>query len=276
MEITLMFANPPLTEAQWLSHDDAGDLLLDVVMYHPAERKSRLYVCACARLLWSFMNDEHSRKAVEIAEMHIEGQVTLQEIQTAIAGAEQAYEAERDRNRGNWFQRAFRRGDSGPWKKLTVNYPSGRTRELLSRAEWSETPQLVAALAAAMAVADPSLNVDGFGPASRFNDWKVPHNLIKHSECHKELGNAVALVHCVFGNPFRPIAIDPDWLAWHDGTVPKLAQSIYDDRRFDLLPILADALQEAGCTNNEILQHCHSPGPHVRGCWVVDLLLGKA
>jgi hypothetical protein len=46
--------------------------------------------------------------------------------------------------------------------------------------------------------------------------------------------------------------------------------------QFDLLPILADALQEAGCTNSDILQHCHSPRPHVRGCWVVDLLLGKA
>jgi hypothetical protein len=71
-------------------------------------------------------------------------------------------------------------------------------------------------------------------------------------------------------------SLDPEWLTWKHGTVPKLAQTIYDDRRFDLLPILADALQEAGCTNADILLHCHSPGPHVRGCWVVDLLLGKA
>jgi hypothetical protein len=84
-----------------------------------------------------------------------------------------------------------------------------------------------------------------------------------------------SLLHDIFGNPFRPVAIDPDWLAWNHGTVPKLAQTIYDDRRFDLLPILADALQDAGCTNDEILQHCHSPGAHVRGCWVIDLLLGK-
>jgi hypothetical protein len=66
-----------------------------------------------------------------------------------------------------------------------------------------------------------------------------------------------------------------DWLNWRDSTITKLAQTIYDDRRFDILPILADALQEAGCTSEEIIQHCHSPGPHVRGCWVVDLLLGK-
>jgi len=54
-----------------------------------------------------------------------------------------------------------------------------------------------------------------------------------------------------------------------------LAQAIYDDRAFDQLPILADALQEAGCTSREVLDHCRSPGPHVRGCWVVDLILGK-
>ncbi|HLW66160.1 MAG TPA: hypothetical protein VKS79_12685 [Gemmataceae bacterium] len=85
----------------------------------------------------------------------------------------------------------------------------------------------------------------------------------------------IRLLRDIFGNPFRPIAINPAWLTWRDGTVGKLAQTIYDDRRFDLLPILADALQEASCTNGEILQHCHAPGPHVRGCWVVDLLLGK-
>jgi len=83
------------------------------------------------------------------------------------------------------------------------------------------------------------------------------------------------LLRDIFGNPFRPVAIDPDWLTWRDGTIPNLAQTIYDDRRFDILPILADALQEAGCINEDIIQHCHSPGPHVRGCWVVDLLLGK-
>ena len=76
--------------------------------------------------------------------------------------------------------------------------------------------------------------------------------------------------------PLNSTAVDRAWLTWRDGTVAKLAQTIYDDRRFDLLPILADALQEAGCADSEILQHCHAPGPHVRGCWVVDLLLGKA
>jgi hypothetical protein len=79
----------------------------------------------------------------------------------------------------------------------------------------------------------------------------------------------------IFGNPFRPVVLDPAWLAWNGGTVRKMAQAIYDDRAFDRLPILADALEEAGCANRDILDHCRSGGDHVRGCWVIDLLLGK-
>jgi hypothetical protein len=79
----------------------------------------------------------------------------------------------------------------------------------------------------------------------------------------------------ITGNPFRPVAIDPVWLTWQDGTVVKLAQGIYNDRTFDRLPVLADALEEAGCDDADILGHCRHPGPHVLGCWVVDLLTGR-
>ena len=71
-------------------------------------------------------------------------------------------------------------------------------------------------------------------------------------------------------------AYDPSWLAWNGGTVFNLAQGIYDQRAFDSLPILADALEEAGCQDADILGHCRQPGPHVLGCWAVNLLLGKS
>ncbi len=83
-----------------------------------------------------------------------------------------------------------------------------------------------------------------------------------------------ALARCIFGNPFRPVAVDPVWLTWNNGTVSKVAQAIYTDRDFHSLPILADALEEAGCADAEILAHLRGPGPHVRGCWAVDLCLG--
>ena len=84
------------------------------------------------------------------------------------------------------------------------------------------------------------------------------------------------LLRDVMGNPFRPVPrVNPAVLAWNGGTVVKLAQVIYDERRFTDLPILADALEDAGCDNADMLNHCRGGGEHVRGCWVVDLALGK-
>jgi hypothetical protein len=83
------------------------------------------------------------------------------------------------------------------------------------------------------------------------------------------------LLRDLVGNPFRPSPLDSTVLTWNGGTVPRMAQAIYHDWAFDRLPILAAALEEAGCSEPTILAHCRSEGPHVRGCWVIDLLLGK-
>lgn len=81
----------------------------------------------------------------------------------------------------------------------------------------------------------------------------------------------------IFGNPFRPAPrLGRAYLTWNDDTVRKMAQAIYDTRAFDRLPLLADALEEAGRTDAAILAHCRGAGEHVRGCWVVDALLGKS
>jgi hypothetical protein len=84
------------------------------------------------------------------------------------------------------------------------------------------------------------------------------------------------LVRDIIGNPFRPSpALPPAVLAWNDGTVRRIAQGIYEERAFGRLPILHDALLDAGCDDEDLMQHCRSEGPHVRGCWAVDLILGK-
>ena len=80
------------------------------------------------------------------------------------------------------------------------------------------------------------------------------------------------LVREVIGNPFRPVTLEPRWLS---STVLDLARTIYDERVYERMPILADALLDAGCDSEEIINHCQGAAPHVRGCWVVDLLLGK-
>ena len=80
-----------------------------------------------------------------------------------------------------------------------------------------------------------------------------------------------ALLRDIFGNPFRPVAFDP---RWRTADAVGLARGIYDERAFDRLPLLADALMDAGCATSRS-SHCRGDGPHVRGCWVVDLVLGK-
>lgn len=93
--------------------------------------------------------------------------------------------------------------------------------------------------------------------------WKSAYHSAEENHCK--------ILRDIFNNPFRPIPLDHSWLT---PKVVGLAQQIYDERAFDRLPSLADALEETGC-NPEILDHCRGPGPHVKGCWVVDLVLGK-
>jgi hypothetical protein len=80
------------------------------------------------------------------------------------------------------------------------------------------------------------------------------------------------LLRDIFGNPFRPVVADP---SWRTSAVVALAGQMYESRDFGEMPILADALEDAGCDNADVIAHCRGPGPHVRGCWVVDLVLGK-
>jgi len=102
--------------------------------------------------------------------------------------------------------------------------------------------------------------------------WKQVQEVAPDAPDIEEKYRTVVRILCIFGNPFRPVAVDPSWLT---SDVLALATGIYADRAFDRMPILADALQDAGCENTEILDHCREPGLHVRGCFVVDLLLRK-
>jgi hypothetical protein len=107
--------------------------------------------------------------------------------------------------------------------------------------------------------------------------WRMAHDLERlrnAARSAEQSGHpAPALVAC--GSPSQAVTVDPAWRAWNDGMIPKLALAIDEERRFADLPILADALEEAGCTDEAILSHCRGPGPHGPGCWVVDLVLAK-
>ncbi|MDY3554234.1 hypothetical protein R5W24_003353 [Gemmata sp. JC717] len=98
-----------------------------------------------------------------------------------------------------------------------------------------------------------------------------PINIQKEAQAAEQKAQC-DLIRDIFGHPLRPAAISPYWLPPKVGTV---AQDIYSEKAFDRMPLLADALQDAGCDNDDILNHCRSDGPHARGCWVLDLLTGR-
>ena len=107
--------------------------------------------------------------------------------------------------------------------------------------------------------------------------WLCRYAVAPHTNYHDqhrdEAGEQLDLVRDIFGSPFRPLAFDP---AWRTSTAVALAKGMYESRDFGAMPILADALQDAGCDNEDVLNHCRSANQvHVRGCWVVDLVLGK-
>jgi hypothetical protein len=107
---------------------------------------------------------------------------------------------------------------------------------------------------------------------------ELDHSLLVRVIRGKHIRSQIARAHttllrCIFGNPFSPVAFAE---SWRSETAVALAAGIYAERAFDRLPILADALEEAGCDHPDVLTHCRGPGPHARGCWVVDGVLGKA
>ena len=120
-----------------------------------------------------------------------------------------------------------------------------------------------------LALTDPHLLwevIDRFGGTDPLFDAEVDRHF-------GESAVGCAVVRDVFGNPFRPVTFDSSWLT---STAVSLARGMYDAREFSPMPILADALQDAGCDNDDILGHCRDPKQtHVRGCWVVDMVLGK-
>ena len=124
---------------------------------------------------------------------------------------------------------------------------------------------------AARATASTIIPKSAYGAASN-----VAHELGVVTPAADDQAAYRALLRDIIGFlPFRGVVIDPSCLVWQDHLVVRIAQGIYDDRAFDRLPILADALEDAGCANADILAHCRGAGPQVRGCWVVDLILGK-
>jgi hypothetical protein len=168
----------------------------------------------------------------------------------------------------------------GPCRRaveVAESYADGlATREQLRRAALA-----VKADRANLGSPAASVTVHAPGGAARWASGWAAYTLRRHTRNHadgqRERRQQCDLLRDLFGPvPFRPVAVDPTWLTWNDGAVASLAQAIYDERRFEEAPVLADALEDAGCGDAEILAHLRGGGVHVRGCWVVDSLLARS
>jgi hypothetical protein len=236
-----------MTEEEWLKSTDPGKMLEFFLGKRQYRRKLRLFAIACCRRIWDLL-DELGKQAAEIAERNVEGKSTQQDVSIWDDYLENLYV----------HRNLLTRDDC--WRYAA---------EVTAITLWPGND--VVAARSAMECAQKAIVA-----ATSEYDTLPPKGRRARDRIYRE--SWTALLRCIFGNPFQPLgrAIDPAWLPWHDGTIRKLAQANYDGRAFDRLPILADALEEAGCTNTDILNHCRQPGEHVRGCWVIDLLLGRS
>ncbi len=259
-----------MDEATWLASADPM-AMLSCATNHPArvppsrpatlasDRKLRLFAVAACRQVWDKLTDPSSRRAVEIAGKYADGEATTEEleaVQHAVMG------------------RLMSAGEAD------INNLVAYATECYVRGMAWATQQI----------------------AERCQSIVPP-------------ATQAALLHDIFGNPHRPWKCQCDldvnyrcewcyelssWLRWNGRTVPRIAQRMYDSLDFRDMPILHDALLDAGCDVEDMLMHCRGEercwhksmpdmascpdcsagwrplrGPHVRGCWVVDLLLGK-
>jgi hypothetical protein len=226
-----------MTEQEWLSDDDSI-LMLHHLQGKTSDRKFRLFAAACCRRIWPLLAHETHRRAVELAEQFADGLTNLAKMESACRSAA--------RHRDHY------------------------------RTEYDQM------LVCPRNVVFSATHSDGFSAACDASSdmfWVVKfwgNRLGLREENYSK--ETAGLIREIFGNPFRREPVDPRWLT---PAVKQLAKAAYEERalpRGDLNPaclaVLADSLEEAGCAETTILDHLRVPGPHVRGCWVVDLFLG--
>jgi hypothetical protein len=235
-----------MTEADWLSYTDPARMVA-FVGDKVSSRKLRLFACACCRRIWDLLADPRSRKAVETAERFADGLATPRQLRAAKAAAMSASLEAHD---AYWDNAT----DEG-WKKLAA----------AAAAAWvAEDEEGTGCISWNVYVETAEASADPRGGERRPARVKKAE---KKAQC--------ALLRDIAGNPFRPVASNPAWLCHASPTVLSLARAIYEEGRFTDLPVLGDALEEAGCDDEVWLDHCRAPTEHVPGCWLVDALLGK-
>ncbi len=224
-----------MTEADWNSCTDPRKMLTFLRSSgRVSDRKSRLWMVACCRMVWHVLPDERSRTAVAVAERFADG----------LASESELYDAE------------------------------GVAWETVEQLDGGPIPVEHAARAAAWACYPPQ--------ASQYNKDAATAVALEAERATEGQGipwvQTAARQADLLRDLFGPLPVRPMWIdtSWRTPTVVALAQTVYESRRSDDLPILADAAEEAGCTDARLLEHLRSPGLHARGCFALDAVLSKS
>jgi hypothetical protein len=224
-----------MTEVEWLACEDPLPMIRGLSHSVWGERRGRLFAVACCRLLRALPDRYPLAAVIEAAERFADKRADDNELAAASRIANDAVEWEARHDMSSWQYSA------AEVVAAAVRYPTEEYRAIDELFAWARTDQGT--------TPDLRTGEDRSGPT---------------------LAN---LVREFVGNPFRPVVFAPEW---GTRTVVTLATQVYESRDFGAMPILADALQDAGCDSDDLLNHCRDEKqPHVRGCWVVDLVLGK-
>jgi hypothetical protein len=227
-----------MTEHEWLTAERPWEML-SFARESAGARKLRLFACGCGRAVLNEFAPGVAERTLVAAELFADGELkteTLERVRHTLDASV------------NSALRDARRTMSGYLSHLL---------DACRAASYVGDPVVVAqnaALSAARAAADVQ-----------------PGDNDEPRDMGAEFAAQCELLRCIVGNPFAPVAFDP---AWRTSDAVALAQSMYESRDFSAMPILADALQEAGCENEQVLTHCREPRDHARGCWVCDAVLG--
>lgn len=249
-----------MTEEEWFGKPTI-DAMLEHVRPRLRKRKRALFVAACCYRVWHLLEDERHKKAVQAGEEFADGLIDRKTLESAIDAAELAS--------GEIYLKYFDR--NSPMRAI------GAAQALAYARHFANTSCLFVHVVKELDVhSAPEYAAEAIGKTAGNTNKRQKsfiNNKRQSAVAEAEREHQRTLLRDIAGNPFkrrRRLSATVQ-----TPTVISLANGIYLDRAFDRLPVLADALEEAGCTDEVILAHCRGPSPHVRGCWVVDLLLGK-
>jgi hypothetical protein len=228
-----------MNEIDWIAGADPL-AMLDHMGAGASDRKLRLFACACVRRFWSDLRYPTPREAVAMAERLAEGTATPEEVEAMRVSAEASAGNAPEFEQFAYTAAAATLMESAPEAARTAR------ESMRQQAVRTAAYEMIFAEDEAAAVARAS---------------------------EEESRRQVELLNELFGNPFRPVAVEPHWLAWGGGIVVGMAREIEEAQRFAELPYLADALMDAGCDQETLLRHLRQPEGHIRGCWALDALL---